>query len=253
MNWRWKHVLPVEEVCRLIEKLDHAKKKKIYGEWGALTAGARRNSGGLYSQDVSGYMAKVHSRLPISPKALNDFIMAKALSFNQARAHIKDVFICPHGCSDHRVSMDHWEVLHKDDGTDLFISGRNVTLRRGSRSHQVIPSDALSVDDYVLRVSPTNNNDFELPGGSPDIYRASAVSDVNSDRFVLVNLLTNIEANAEGMMFVRMRVTDALSTVENIRDHLDSLHRNANVPYAPSPNRLAPSIGGGRIIDLGGL
>jgi hypothetical protein len=250
MYWRWKSIIPVKEVFDEIIDMDHGIKKAIYGEWTSLAASSRRMNNGLYSREgISDYHLRQGSRLPISVNKLNDYILARAETFNQARVNFKDVFLCPFGCSAHQVGADRWEK--PSSGVDYYINGRFFNIRRGTQSRQVLTAEMLEVGDYVASVVKADAG-YEL--AIPD--EISYVDSVNCDPVALVRInyphLINLTSERGSFpsataLFVRMPESEARGLVEARVLHVESL------PSPPLAKQSSPSIGNNRIIDLGGL
>lgn len=250
LMWRWKHLIPQSEVRDEIDKLDTSVKRGIFAEWASIKADSLKQSNGLY-RDRNEYEIKRARKFPMKSSDLTEYILVQALKFNLARADYRDIFLCPYACHNHRVHNTPWEV--KNSGVRFTLYDRHATVSgpREDGNCQVLESEQLEEGDNVLLIRQ-NNKRYELPAEITDVVvglvdDVGRVTDTTTERRVNTANSSFIRMDAESAMRLAMVITQRRERQQQRQMRSTRRNQQSCTPAG------VPSIGGDRIIDLGGL
>lgn len=242
--WKWKHLIPHDEVRAEIDKLKTSVKKDIFAEWSCIKATSQRNDSGLY-MGKNDWEIKLAKKFPMNPAALTNYIMTKILDFNGTRADLKDMYLCPYACHEHRIHNTPWE--RRNTGLWFSSISGEVSVRGPTNNgqHQVLNFEHLESGDYVLQVVKNEHNNYELP--------TSIMVGLVDELGRVIDLVTDRHVYSVGMQVIRLSQHKANDIADRIRDRLERNRRVIDLNQRAVAPVALPSIGGDRIIDLGGL
>lgn len=242
--WRWKHLIPHDEVRAEIDKLKTSVKKEIFAEWSCIKATSHRSDNGLY-RNMNVWEVKLAEKFPMRSSALTEYIMTKILAFNYTRPDFKDLYLCPYACHEHIIHNTPWMV--KDTGIQCYVTGDEVRVS-GPHPHsscQVLDFCHLEKGDHVLQVVKNDYEQYELP---TDIV-VGTVDDC--DR--VVDLISDRHIYSVNRQFILLPQRVAENIANRVRERIDRRRNAVDLNQRDSVPSSFPSVGGDRIIDLGGL
>lgn len=242
--WKWKHLIPHDEVREEIDKLKTSVKKDIFAEWSCIKATSQRNDSGLYV-GKNDWEIKLAKKFPMNPAALTNYIMTKILDFNGTRADLKDMYLCPYACHEHRLHNTPWEI--KNTGLRCSVIGGEVSVTGPTNNgqFQVLDFAYLESGDYVLQVVKNEYNNYELP--------TSVMVGLVDELGRVIDLVMDRHVYSVGMQVIRLTQHQANEIADHIRDRAERNRRVVDLNQRAVAPAALPSIGGDRIIDLGGL